>query len=202
MEVPRFSLSHGQTLWAISSGQPGSQLVKDQVRRLRQLGVPFGTDDLGIGAGNRAKYRYEHLIELGLALSGLRRGLKPSEVAAFVVKHRPQLRRLYRQALAEQPEEALQAEWVKSRGRMAPIMGHEVFVRLHDRYAEQPGKIDVLDTGNLSALANLAEHYPGEQARTLVPLTQLVLELVAWAKEAPETRPGPKATRAADAAHS
>jgi hypothetical protein len=195
MEVPKLSLSHGQALWAVSHGSPASQPVIDQVRRLRQLGIPFGTDDLGIGRGSRAKYRFDHLIELGLALFGLRRGLKPTEVAAILIKNRSHLRRLFRQILQEQTEEALGAEWVKSRGRIIPLLADEVFVRLHDRYSEQPGKLEVLgpgETNNPSVLFGLAEHYPGDRARTLVPLTRLVLELIAWAKEAPETRPGPK----------
>jgi hypothetical protein len=195
MEVPKFSLSHGQALWAVSSGSPASQQVIDQVRRLRQLGIPFGTDDLGIGRGSRAKYRFDHLIELGLALFGLRRGLKPTEVASILIKNRQPLRRLYRQILEEQSEEALAADWVKSRGQIIPLLADEAFVRLHDRYSEQPGKLDVLgpeETNNPSGPFGLAEHYPGERARTLVPLTRLILELVARAKEAPETRPGPK----------
>jgi hypothetical protein len=194
MEVPKFSLSHGQALWAVSYGSPASQQVTDQVRRLRQLGIPFGTDDLGIGRGSRAKYRFDHLIELGLALFGLRRGLKPTEVASILIKNRSHLRRLFRQILEAQPEEALGAEWIKSQGHGVPIFADEVFVRLHDRYSEQPGKLDVLgpEETNPSGLFGLAEHYPGDRARTLVPLTRLILELIAWAKEAPETRPGPK----------
>jgi hypothetical protein len=37
----------------------------------------------------------------------------------------------------------------------------------------------------------MTERYPGETARMLLPLTRLVFELVAWALEAPETKPGP-----------
>src|SRR5262249_802325 len=125
-EIPKLSLSHGQVLWALSHGMPASQETADQVRYLRLLGVPFGRDDLGMGSGNRISYRFEHLIELGLALFGLRRGVKPKDIAGMLVKNRAQLRRLYRQAFQEQPEAALKAEWVKSRGRIAPILGDEI----------------------------------------------------------------------------
>jgi hypothetical protein len=52
----------------------------------------------------------------------------------------------------------------------------------------------VLDikASDLSQVLGFDELYPGEKARTLVPLRRLVLELVAWALEAPETRPGPQ----------
>jgi hypothetical protein len=188
-EIPKLNLSHGQALWALSRGMPASQDTVDQVRYLRLLGVPFGTEDLRIGSGYRIGYRFEHLIELGLALFGLRRGVKPKDIAGMLTKNRAQLRRLYRQALEEQPQAALNAEWVKSRGQNLPLLGHEIFLRLHDRYSKTPGKFDVL--GEEAVPFDRPEVYPGEQARTLVPLTRLVLELVAWAMEAPATRPGP-----------
>jgi hypothetical protein len=190
-EIPKLSLSHGQVLWALSHGMPASQDTVDQVRYLRLLGVPFGSDDLGVGSGNRISYRFEHLIELALALFGLRRGMKPKDIAGMLVKNRAQLRRLYRQAFQEQPQAALKAEWVKSRGRIVPLLGDEIFLRLHDRHSEAPGKLEVLGPDQAVPLG-LAELYPGEQTRTLVPLTRLVLELVAWATEAPQTRPGPQ----------
>jgi hypothetical protein len=189
-EIPKFNVSHGQVLWALSHGIPASPDIVDQVRYLRLLGVPFGTDDLGVGSGNRISYRFEHLIELGLALFGSRRGLKPKDIAGILTKNRAQLRRLYRQAFQEQPAGALKAEWVKSRGRIVPVLGHEIFLRLHDRHSETPGKFDVMGPDQAVPL-DRPEVYPGEQTRTLVPLTRLVLELVAWAMEAPATRPGP-----------
>jgi len=189
-EIPKLSLSHGQVLWALSHGMLASQDTVDQVRYLRLLGVPFGTDDLGVGSGKRISYRFEHLIELGLALFGLRRGLRPKDIVGMLTKNRAQLRRLYRQAFQEQPEGALKADWVKSRGRIAPLLGDEIFLRLHDRHSEAPGKFEVLGPDQAIPLG-FVELYPGEQTRMLVPLTRLVLELVAWAMEAPPTRPGP-----------
>lgn len=189
-EIPKLNLSHGQVLWALSHGMPASQETIAQVRYLRLLGVPFGIDDLEVGSGYRISYRFEHLIELGLALFGLRRGLKPKDIAGMLTKNRAQLRRLYRQAFQEQPEGALKAKWVKSRGQNLPLLGHEIFLRLHDRHSEAPGKFEVLDPAQAVPLGR-PEVYPGEQTRTLVPLTRLVLELVAWAMEAPATRPGP-----------
>ena len=44
---------------------------------------------------------------------------------------------------------------------------------------------------DLSETFMLGEKYPGAKTRTLLPLTRLVLELVAWAAEAPEISPGP-----------
>jgi hypothetical protein len=192
--IPRLDLSHGQALWALSEGRPPSQMMVDEVRYLRLLGVPFDDDEQGKGRGNRVRYRFDHLIELGVALFSLRRGMKPKEVSEPLIKERKRLRGLYRQAFQEQPEGLIREEWVKSRGRMVPILGHEIFLRLPDRYSGSPGEIEILGQEDITNPGNplgVTERYPGETARTLLPLTRLVFELVAWALEAPETKPGP-----------
>jgi len=35
------SLTHGQVAWALARGEPPAALLIDQLRYLRQLGVPF-----------------------------------------------------------------------------------------------------------------------------------------------------------------
>jgi hypothetical protein len=140
------------------------------------------------------RYRYEHLIELGVAVWGIERGMKPREVAKYLIEQRKHFRKLYVDALNNQPEKALEAEWVKSRGGLVPILGGEIFIRLHDRYSDSPGRIEILRQDEIKKLNDffgLAEKYPGEKARTLLPLTRLALELVAWGREAPVLKPGP-----------
>jgi hypothetical protein len=192
--VPKLSLTHGQVVYALSRGSAPDPVMIDQIRYLRQLGVPFGKYELGVGRGNRVRYRYEHLIELGVALWGLERGIKPKEVVKFLVEQRRYLRELYAKAFSEMPETTLQRSWVKSRGRIIPMMEDEVFLRFHDRYSEAPGRIETLgpdDVKDLNKLFVTAEKYPGAKARMLLPLTRLAFELVAWALEAPELKPGP-----------
>ena len=191
--LPKLSLSHGQVLYALTRGQEADEILIDQLRYLRQLGVPFDKSELGSGRGNRISYQFEHLVELGVAVFALRRGLKPREVAEYLTKHKGELRKKYRKAFRDQPEGALTNDWVKSRGRIVPGLANECFLRLHDQYANTPGKLEFIGPDKATdrdALFGMAERYPGEHARTLVPLTRLVLELVAWALEAPPTRPG------------
>jgi hypothetical protein len=193
--VPEMSLSHGQVLWALARGRQPEATMVDEVRYLRQLGVPFRPAELGRGRGNRLRYRYEHLIELGVALFALRRGMRPREIATLLVGNRKRLREIYRKAWSEQPEAAVASEWVKSRGRIVPVLANEIVLRLHDRYSSAPGTIELLgqkdQIRDLSQLLVPVETYPGEEARTLLPLTRLALELAAWAQEAPELKPGP-----------
>ena len=188
------SLTHGQVAWALARGQQPTAMLTDQLRYLRQLGVPFSRHELGGGRGNRIRSGFDHLIELGVALFGLQRGMTPRAVAGIFVEHRAELRRCYRDILAALPAAAFEAEWVKSRGAVVPLM-NEIFLRLHDRYSERRGSFQLV-AGDpfalLSQFATVTERYPGGETRTLLPLTRLVIELVAWAREAPEVKPGRK----------
>src|SRR6201984_2193537 len=112
MDPLDLSLTHGQVAWALARGQPPSDQLIDQLRYLRQLGVPFSTAELGAGSGNRIRYRFDHLIELGVAVFGLERGMRPREIARILVDHRAELRRCYRDTVAALPECACEAEWV------------------------------------------------------------------------------------------
>jgi hypothetical protein len=125
-------------------------------------------------------------------LFGLQRGMAPREVAAILVEHRVELRRCYRDTVAALPASAFETDWVKSRGRVVPIMD-EICLRLHDRYSERKGTFELVPGDAFAALTQLetiTETYPGGEVRTLLPLTRLVVELVAWAREAPEIKPG------------
>src|ERR1700751_1808184 len=115
------SLTHGQVAWALARGQQPTPVLIDQLRYLRQLGVPFSKEELGGGRGNRIRYGFDHLIELGVALFGLQRGMAPREVVRILVEHRVELRRCYRDTVAAIPASAFEVEWVKSRGAVVSI---------------------------------------------------------------------------------
>ncbi len=194
VRISHLRLTHGQVAWTLSRGLPPTRMLIDQLCYLRQLGVPFAKEELGGGRGNRIRYGFDHLIELGVALFGLRRGMAPRELAGILVGHRTALRRCYRDTVARLPASAFEQAWVKSRGAVVPIM-NETFLRLLDRYSERQGTFELVPGDAFAALTQietLTEKYPGGEVRTLLPLTRLVLELVAWAREAPEIKPGRK----------
>jgi hypothetical protein len=167
--------------------------LRNEVRYLRQLGVPHAEEAVGEGRGNRIFYGFDELIECGVALYAMRRGIKIADAAGLLIKERATFRRLYRNAFLTQPEEALTADWVKSRGRISSFIDEECFLRVHNRYSETPGNYELVTPGNKVAGAdffNMVEKFKDDDSRVLVPLKKLVLELVAWAKAAPEIRPG------------
>jgi hypothetical protein len=194
MDPIDLSLTHGRVAWALARGQRPSDQLIDQLRYLRQLEVPFSKAELGAGSGNRIRYGFDQLIELGVAVFGLERGMRPREIARILVDHRAEFRRLYRDTVAALPEDAFTAEWVKSRGAMVPLI-EETFLRLHDRYSDRPGSFELVPGDSFDAFRQFAavtEKYPGSDFKTVLPLTRLVIELVVWAREAPEIKPGPK----------
>jgi len=193
--VPKLSLSQGQVLWVLSGGQPPSDWTRHQLRYLRQLDVPFKESKWKPGRGNRFRYGYDELVEMGVALYALRQRVRPRDVAGSLVKYRKDLKQQYREAYEEQPPAAIEADWVKSRGQSIPMLANERFLRIHDRFSKQPGTIEMLGMDEvIKGLTpfDVVERYPGEVVRPLVPLTRVVLQLVAWAQEAPEIKPGRK----------
>jgi hypothetical protein len=52
----RSQLDAWTVAWALARGQPPSDQLIDQLRYLRQLGVPFSKAELGAGSGNRIRY--------------------------------------------------------------------------------------------------------------------------------------------------
>lgn len=196
MKVPELSLSFSQVAWAISLGQEPHKILPEQLNYLRQLGIPFEKGQIGLGRGNRVVYGFDELIETALAIRGIRFGMKPAEMVNFIMENRKHLRKLYRQVLADQPDAALKAEWVKSRGRSGALLSNEVFLRLHDKYSSSPGKFDYQQLSNpteadIQSMLDPVEMVGGEPKK-LFSLTRLVLETVAWALDAPEYRTGPK----------
>lgn len=196
MKVPVLRLSAGQVLRALGLGQEPDTRTRNEVRYLRQLGVPHQEAKVGQGRGNRLTYGYEDLIEIGVAIFAMRRGMKPKDAATVLIKQRKTFRTLFRDALEQQPERALEAEWIKSRGRSVGILAEEMFLRLHDRYSAKPGSYQLIEPDRGADLADflgMREVLPDGGARVLVPLTRIALELTYWALQAPQVPPGRRA---------
>ena len=181
----------------MSLGQPPSAQTIDQLRYLRHIGVPFSEAEQGGGRGYHLHYGYVHLVECGLALFAIRRGMVPREAAKYLISGRKSLRPLYRKAFRELPDNALGWDWVKSEGARGAILGSGYDLRMHNRYSQTPGKIEVVilpDPKTGAWPGDLRERFADDEFLLLVPLSRLVLEWTAWALEAPELKRGPKSS--------
>jgi hypothetical protein len=191
-------LSFGQVAWAISGGRAPDSITVDRLRYLRRLGVPFPKEgDRKRGSGNRQIYGFDHLVECAVGVYALRQRLKPAGVAKAQVDERTSLRGLAQEHFLSTPATAFAADWVKSRGTLKPPLGNEVFLRIHDKASETVGRYDAVSFEELAtnpdfSFGDLIEHYPNGDMRPLVPLKRVMLPAVAWALEAPATRPGPQ----------
>ena len=193
--LPHLSLTQGQLLWALEHGQEPGKLLKDQVRYLRQLGIPKNSADQVPGSGNRIRYDFHDLVELGLGVTALKRRFKPKDISAVLVDGRESMRQAIELAWREMSEEQISADWIKSRGSIVPLRMDDFYLRLHDRRSEAWGKVDIVLPANVSPELEVftpIEIFEDGEVKVLFPLQTLMLPWVAWALEAPPLRTGPK----------
>lgn len=186
-----FSLSHGQVLWCLAGGRAPSTPLPDQVRYLRQLGIPFEASELGQGRGVRLTYGFYHYVELGVACEGLRRRVQP-RFLKMLVEDRKKFRSIYRRAYLEL---ANSPGLFEGNSGTVPMFADDYFIRLHDRYSDTPGEINMVfesipETGQ--ARGDLVEDYPGDASRIVIAMKPLVVRMMRLANNAPVTRPGPQ----------
>lgn len=197
-QLPNLHLTHGQLLWAIRYGRDPDQQLKDQVRYLRTLGIPAAAKEKARGPGSRIEYDFFDLMEVGLAVTGLNFRFRPLDIAAVLVGQREGMRNVYRIAWTETPEAALYADWVKTRERQKALIQDEFPLRLHDRHGEKWGQIDLVSGEEANEDLPVFEHierFAEGPPRRLIPIKRLMIQWVAWALEAPPTKPGPAARK-------
>ena len=103
--VPVFALSHGQALWILAhmgfrTGDTPTAF-NAYVMGLRRAGLPFSSDEPRLGAGHNVIYRYEHLMELTVALALRAQAILPRDIVNLLALHRGRLRQIYRRAWTE-----------------------------------------------------------------------------------------------------
>lgn len=193
--LPNLSLTQGQLLWALEQGREPGKLLKDQVRYLRQLGIPKNSADQVPGSGNRVRYDFHDLVELGLGVTALKHRFKPKDISAVLVDGREQMRTAIEMAWRDMSEEAISTDWIKSRGAIAPLRMDDFYLRLHERRAEKWGKVDIVGPAQVKPGLDVftpIEIFEDGEVRVLFPLQTLMLPWVAWALEAAPIRTGPR----------
>jgi hypothetical protein len=196
--VPAIALSHGQALWVLASmgfrtGDTPTAFTS-YIMGLRRAGLPFGPNELGGGAGHNVTYRFEHMMELAVALALRAQAILPRDIVSLLAERRDQLRQFYRQAWAER-ETGLGAPEKIHPGNQPAFRLSGIYLDLRLMYADTgflgypppqalgPGKAVVRQF-----TANIGQHVRG-----LLPLTELAEEIVKLAPGAPEIRRGRRA---------
>jgi hypothetical protein len=166
------------------------------LKSLRKLGIPFVAAEVGHGPGHPVVYGYSHLMELGLALAMRFYLAIPDAVLREIVRWRPQLRHLYRQAFSE-----------RDSGRGAPLRFgqatdpfeiHGTYLDLQMKFAGgqlvrfgPPRLLTPADAVRCFADPDLAS-----RAAMPLPISMLSAEIARLAAAAPRIRPGARASTA------
>lgn len=193
--LPDLNLSLGQVLWSLNHGREPDKLLKDQVRYLRLLGIPKKVEQGARGSGNRIRYDFFDLVEMGLALEALNRRFTPKSISAVLNNDRERMTKVIEAAWLEIPEAELGQTWVKSRGSLPPGIIDDLYLRLHERRHEKWGKLDFLGPDAPGAKAfplGPIERFEDGTTAELVPIKRSMVPWVVWAWEAPEVRTGPR----------
>jgi hypothetical protein len=95
-------LTHGSAMWVLRElgfSQGASDVTFNYyIKSLRKLGIPFSPGQNRHWFGRLARYSFDHLMELSLALTLRVYGALPDSVLEGIVAHRSELKGIYRRA--------------------------------------------------------------------------------------------------------
>lgn len=95
-------LTHGSAMWVLRElgfSQGASELTFNYyVKSLRKLGIPFAPGQNRYWSGRLARYKFDHLMELALALTLRVYGTLPDSVLEGMIRYRDELRTIYLEA--------------------------------------------------------------------------------------------------------
>jgi hypothetical protein len=193
-EIERIALSHGQARWVLATLGLGDDERRSDayLKSLRKDGLPFADDEVGMGAGNNAIYRYEHLMELAVALALRTQAILPRHIVHVLAQHRALLRKHYRRAWLER-DKGLGAgvDLLLSNGERLFRAGG-TYLDLQLIYDER-GHLGVMSPKLLApaeAMKRFGTHYSLMRPRLPLPVSQFAEDIVRLARGVPEMKRG------------
>jgi hypothetical protein len=194
-DLPNFAITHGQAVWVLSqmgfrTGDSESAF-NSYVKYLRRSGLPFADEELGVGTGHNVVYRYDHLMELAVALALRAQAILPADIVQVLANLRTKLRPIYRRAYIERESGLGTPCRVKLRGKRH-FMITGVYLDLNLMYVEtgfllhgEPKALAPADALELFGTAHRTQRIRG-----LIQLSELAEDVVKLAESAPEIRRG------------
>jgi len=196
--VPPLSLSHGQALWVLQhmgfrTGDTPTAF-NSYVMGLRRADLPFAMDELGRGPGHNITYRYEHLMELTVALALRAQAILPRDIVGLLAQHRNRLRRIYRLAWTER-DSGLGAPVPVGVGTQKPFQLSGVWLDLRLMYTDTGLLFHIAPTalGPAQYLERTSTKNITQHMRPPIPVSDLAEQVVQLAPTAPEVRRGRRA---------
>ncbi|WP_158886333.1 hypothetical protein [Rhodanobacter sp. L36] len=191
--VPRFALTRGQVAWTVCRGQTPEQSVLDQLRYLKQIGIPFAGGAQEKGRGNRVTYSFYDLMDVAVAFEALRRNV-PARLLKHLVERRTVIRKAYRDCFKGIPEVAYADRRALKARHQTTLYQHDFYISFEGRFSSRPGDTQIVDPNHLSseALEDLLDQLMNGSNTTTIALTPLMIPMVVYAEKAPYTPTGPK----------
>ncbi len=194
--VPEIVLTHGRAVWVLAalgfSEGVSARTFNYYIKSLRKLGIPFARGEIGLSSGRLARYSYNHMMELVVALTLRVYGILPDPVVAGLIRFRHDLYDLYRQAYL-QADCGLGTPLRVRATDHAEFQMSGVYLDLRIRYVRGQvlrfGPPQALSPSN--ALRIFATDRQPGCPHVPLNLSALALDLVAAAHRAPEIRRGP-----------
>src|SRR6266851_3091820 len=193
--IDRLRLSHGQARWVLTNlglhAGEDEQTFDSYIKSLRRDGVPFATNELGVGAGHNLTYRYSHLMELAVALALRTQGVLSRHIVGLLAEYRSVLRSHYRQAWLERkiglgkPRKV-----VIDDGKEREFSG--AYLDLSLTYTSD-GVLSVIEPRLLDPVKALDYYMAGHDSiypRPPLPISQYAANVVRHAELAPEIKRG------------
>jgi len=192
---PKLVLTHGQAVWVLShmgfrTGDSASAF-DSYIKYLRRAGLPFAEEELGVGAGQNVVYRYDHLMELAVALALRAQAILPGDIVQILAAQRAKLRPIYRRAYSDRNSGLGAPCPVKLPGRRQ-FMVAGVYLDLNLMYGETGflGYSDPRPIGPADAVELFGTSHRAQHVRGLLNLSELAEDVVKLAAGAPEIRRG------------
>lgn len=191
----KLPLSHGQAVWVLSNmgfrTGDSKGAFNSYIKHLRRAGLPFAKDEVGVGAGRNVTYRFEHLMELAVALALRAQAILPRDVVEILAANRTKLRPIYRKAYAEK-DSGLGAPCEVNVTGKQPFNMTGIYLDLALTYAETgfllQGPLKAL--GPADAVERFGTAHMFQHVRGFLNLSDLAVDIVRLAAGAPEIRRG------------
>jgi hypothetical protein len=194
-EAPALNLSHGQALWVLENigfrtgGSPTA--FNAYVMGLRRAGLPFAEGELGRGPGHNVIYRFEHLMELTVALALRAQAILSRDVISVLAHSRPRLRQIYRRAWTERDGGLGAPEWIVPE-RQPRFRLQGIYLDLRLMYVETGFLLHAspVALGPGQYIVRISTKNILQHMRDPLPITDMAEKIVELAAGVPEVRRG------------
>jgi hypothetical protein len=194
-DIDDVALGHGQARWVLAHlnlWTGADDVTFDAyLKSLRRDGIPFAQKEQGVGAGHTLTYRYEHLMELAVALALRAQAILPRHIVALLAERRFMLRRLYRRAYTEGDQGlGAQRHLNLPNGSSLPVGG--VYLDLRLEYIDTGALVSIEPEliGPVEAIKRFMRQHRKVYPRPPLPISDMAADIVSLAREAPEIRRG------------